>query len=293
MNNFFLDGTSSDPLYRQLRDDSGTIVFEAREFTNDLWKCTSDYVDLDIKTSARDQFHSRFWEMYLIATLRKRGFPVVKREFRRFKSKGPDIQVGNVITWFEAIAVIAGNGPDAVPEINQRSKVAPDVSQSKIMLRLTAGLQVKNDQYRKYRHDNIIKENEPFIIALNAALIPHLHHALDLHIPWIVKSVFLIGHEVLQLKKGKVVGNYHQFQDAIVKENGTPIEKNFFEQPESKGVSAVLYSTANVSGYRDLGNDFILVHNPNARAPIPRGFLPFGSEYWLENNDLICKIHTE
>lgn len=55
------------------------------------------------------------------------------------------------------------------------------------------------------------------------------------------------------------------------------------------GISAVLYSTAHVFAYRKLGTGFKLVHNPKTRAPIPKGFLKIGSEYWMEEDKLICK----
>ena len=63
------------------------------------------------------QFHQCFWEMYLIAALLEQGFPVVERENKRYKKEGPDVQVGNLSVWFEAIAVTAGSGLDPVKNI--------------------------------------------------------------------------------------------------------------------------------------------------------------------------------
>ncbi len=290
MSNFFTDGAVNSQLYKYLRDDLGKQASDARAFTNKLWEYTFDYVDLDLQTNAREQFHQCFWEMYLIATLLEKGFPVIKREYRCYKRKGPDVQVGNLTAWLEAIAVTPGKGPDAVQELEPDSEFAVDVPQDKIKMRLTAGIQEKYSKYKAYEKKGIVKQNEPFIIAINAALVTHVQ-VLELTVPWIVKSLFPIGHEVLQLNVGtrKVVDQYHDYQEYIVKQKGTRIPTIFFEQAESEGISAVLYSTAHVFAYRKLGAGFKLVHNPKARAPIPKGFLKFGSEYWMEEDKLICK----
>jgi hypothetical protein len=294
MSDFFLDGSVGNRLYRYLIDDSIQQACDARSFTNKLWECTSSYVGRDLQTNAKEQFHPCFWEMYLIAALLEQGFPVVKRGRRRCKRKGPDVQVGNLSAWFEAIAVTAGSGLDAVQELDPHSEVAIDVPQDKIKLRLMAAIQEKHSKYQTYRKNEIVKQGEPFIIALNAALIPHVQ-VLELTVPWIVKALFPIGHEVLQLNLNtrKVVDQYHDYQECVVKEKGTQIPTTFFEQPESEGISAVLYSTAHVFAYRELGADFKLVHNPQAATPLSKGFLKVGTEYWVEGDQLFCQEYSE
>ena len=297
MNDFFIDETNEVcQLYTILRDNSEKI--DCRNFTNKLWKQTSDYVGKDLRYNSKSQFHQSFWEMYLIATLLEKGFPVVKRQYKRFQSKGPDVQVaGSPVVWFEAIAVEAGSGRDAVRDLDIESKIARNLLQDmdKILLRLIAGIYKKNEKYNTYRKDSVVKKDEPFIIALNAALVPSIQILDLLNLPCIVKSVFSVGNEVEVFNVGKrtVVDRYNEYQDRVVKVNGTPMPTNFFEDQISKGISAILYSTANVSAYRKLGCDFKLIHNPKAINPIPRGFLNFGSEYWRENDQLICKKYSE
>ena len=294
MSDFFIGGTVDNPLYRYLRDDFVQQACDARSFTNKLWESTSSYLDLDLQTNAKKQFHQCFWEMYLTAALLEQGFPVVERESRRCKRKGPDVQLGNLDAWFEAIAVTAGSGSDAIQELEPESNIAIDVPQDKIKLRLMAAIREKHLKYQTYKENGIVKQGEPFIIALNAALIPHVQ-AVELTVPWIVKSLFPIGHQVLQfnIRTRNVVDQYHDYQEYVVKEKGTQIPTTFFEQPGSEGISAVLYSTAHVFAYRKLGADFKLVHNPQADAPIPKQFLKVGTEYWLEGDKLFWKEYSQ
>jgi len=174
MSNFFNSEAANDPFYMHLRDALGQKAYDARAFTNSLWERTIGYVDPDIQKKAEEQFHPRFWEMYLAATLLEQGFPVMGRERRRFRTKGPDVQIGNLDAWLEAIAVTAGTGLNTVQEFDPESKIAINMLnlQDKVKLRLTSAIHDKHQKYQTYKKNGIVKEGEPFIIAVNSALIP-------------------------------------------------------------------------------------------------------------------------
>jgi len=111
----------------------------------------------------------------------------------------------------------------------------------------------------------------------------------------IVRTVFPFGHEVLQFNMDtkKVTEQYHNYQGSILKKEGSPILTTFFEQPESGGITAVLYSIAHAFAYRKLGGDFKLIHNPQATAPLPKGFLKVGTEYWVEGDQICCQEYSQ
>lgn len=294
MNNFFSSKIAEDRLYSHLRDSTEQQSRNAKDFTNQLWLRTADYVDLELLTEASKQFHPRFWEMYLIAALLEHGFPVIPRKERKFQKKGPDIQVGCVYAWIEAIAVSSGTTSEAVPELNSETKFATNLPQDKIKLRLTTAIQKKYARYQAYLREGIVKQGEPFIIALNAALVPHLQ-IVELSVPWIVKAVFPIGHEVLRFSPDNrsILEQYHTCQNYAVKGDGIRIPTTFFQQAESKGISAILYSNAHAFGYKRLGCDFKLVHNPQASVPLSRGFLKVGTEYWMEGDQLWEQVNSK
>ena len=58
-------------------------------------------------------------------------------------------------------------------------------------------------------------------------------------------------------------------------------------------ISALIYSRADCANRPSrLGDDFICVHNPNARNPLPIGFLGRGLEYFALADKLKCLDHS-
>jgi hypothetical protein len=52
-------------------------------------------------------------------------------------------------------------------------------------------------------------------------------------------------------------------------------------------ISALLYAWADeVNRARVPGREFVVLHNPLATNPLPRGTFPFGREYWFEDGQL-------
>jgi hypothetical protein len=72
-----------------------------------------------------------------------------------------------------------------------------------------------------------------------------------------------------------------------MKKSGSAVPKDIFLSPDYAGVSAVLYGWADEHNNASIpGREFILVHNPQAASPVPRGVLPAGYEFWVENDHL-------
>ena len=71
------------------------------------------------------------------------------------------------------------------------------------------------------------------------------------------------------------------------------LDRSFFEQEESRGISAVLYSTSEAFNcYGIAGSELMLIHNPLATSPLPRGYLRIGRECWREGNRLVIHDHN-
>src|SRR5271165_1159533 len=116
MMDLFDDASARDQMYRHILESSHPVPQKSREFVNSLWSKTVDLLGGDLKQRVRFEFHACFWEMYLAAILLDQNKPIVPLAERRFRLKGPDIQVGQVPTWFEAIVATTGTGTDAVPD---------------------------------------------------------------------------------------------------------------------------------------------------------------------------------
>jgi hypothetical protein len=66
-----------------------------------------------------------------------------------------------------------------------------------------------------------------------------------------------------------------------------------FLDESSADVSALLGSCSDELNRPDVpGADFVLIHNPMAATPLPRGWLPVGHEYWVEGEELHQHIHA-
>jgi len=115
MSRIFDTDEGADEAYIDLARGTDSRSREVREILERLGEAAAPYLDRDFRTRIRLSFQQGFWEAYSCATLRQAGLPVVPRVDRRKQNAGPDIQVGDVEAWFEAIAVTSGTGRDAVP----------------------------------------------------------------------------------------------------------------------------------------------------------------------------------
>ena len=281
---------ATDAAYRHIIESSRPEPRQARDLVYSLWRKTAAYLERGLPNRLRFEFHACFWEMYLTAILLDHKLPVVSREKRLHPSKGPDVQIGEVAAWFEAIAVTAGEGPDAVPGYSfQESVPVPD---EQFKLRLTAAIQAKFRIYQTYLSKGVVNESEPFVIAVNAGDVPHVHQEAAL--PRIISVLFPFGDEAVRFDlRTNTFGDRHfTYQGDVKKKSGTSIPTTFFEQEESRGISAVVYSTADAFNCpRIPGADLLLVHNPMATSALPMGFLPIGRECWRDGNSLVIHSH--
>jgi len=266
---------------------------EARALVGRLAGVARPFLDRDFALRLRSAFQQGFWEAHLCATLHEMGLPVVQRDKRRKRDSGPDIQVGNVEGWFEAIAVTAGEGADAVPP--QQFEGVAEVPDAKIKLRLTSALCEKSAKLDGYRRSDLVRPSEPCVVAINAGSVPYAHKELD--VPRIVRSVFPIGWPVVSLDTGNGTFSDAGFEHRVGerKKSGAEVATDSFLEGGSPSVSAILYSAATPYSllHHEPSAEFVLVHNPAANDPLPRGYVHRGREYWLDEDRkrVCCKRH--
>ena len=259
-----------------------------------MWTKFEPYADRDFLLKIREDLHPRFWELYFGYALLQQGF--------RLKPKsnplGPDYVVENspdVI--IEATTSSGGTGPDSIKKQKELKSGEVEwfsVPDNKIILRYRSSIEDKYKKYEKYVSDGIFAEAQPFIIAVNGRNVPY--SILDDEPLNIVKALFPIGDPYVTLDKdtGNIVGQGFHIQPSIKKTSGQPISTRIFLDPSYFNISAVIFSNSNMFNLpNDIGADLILVHNPQAKIPLNRGWLPTGKEYWVENNQLKNKIHKK
>lgn len=296
---------------------------EFRAFLEDLWQRFKPYLSVRQEKEFRDleaQPHPRIWEMYLAVALSEQGFTLSTR-----LSEGPDIKLCNPVVWIEAVVSTDGDEGNRIqapvfphaasrlPEILPKATVWGGPPEAKIIERIVTSIKEKKNKltgydrkgkhHRGYIEKGLVKETDPYVIALNTyktsfAQFDHQH--TPGHIPLIAKALFGYGETTfltLFPRDGRSRPISSDRWDHIyrtdwqVNEHKT-IPTNLFFRDEYSGISAVIVSK---EGFWSWGNripaplceNFIVVHNPLAtRNPLPNGWLKSGHEIWIEQGQL-------
>lgn len=262
-----------------------------RHLLEELWTKYEPCADDQFVIEIRNQFHQRYWEMYLACSLMEQGHHLVPKRVK----KGPDICIreNKVKVWIEAIAPNAGTGPDTI----QMKKLEPGVPEcsivqdEKIILRYCSAIKEKHEKYHAYLSDKTIISDEPFLIAINGRRVPLSY--LDDEVPNIIKAVLPFGnHEVLiDENSTKIINERYGFRGEIEKINKVKVSTQYFFDPCSSGISGILFSNSDVLNHPQIiGADLIFIHNPMAINSIKRGWLQIGREYWVENGELKNRV---
>lgn len=293
------DIENTNSLYRQLRDESRWK--EEREFCVKMWSRFHHYADQQFTSeiARKGQFHRRLWEMYLGYTLLDIG-----KELNKTGEGMPDLRISDSgkNIWIEAVASGKGTEVDAVPKQqifgldDETEYQASSVPSEQIMLRFTKSINDKISQYKKYMEEGTVREDDPFLIALNGYDVGY-----DLleqsNCPRIVRSLFGIGLPQVRFRssdKGvEAISRGFQHQPFIKKLSGSKVSTSIFTDPDNAGISGLIYSCVAINCLRNwnlqsdpipLGGDFLLIHNPYATNPIAQGWLKRGREFLAEIN---------
>jgi hypothetical protein len=278
------EANGTDEVYCAIKDEINPRCQEAKVFVKQLWETAHSYLDPDLPVKLPNQFHQHFWELYLAASLLEIGLTLEHSS----SPDGPDICIKSndeSRIWVEAVTALAGKGVDAV-QIAEFG-VVRDVPDDQIKLRLLNAFDSKNKKYKKYKEKNWVDSKDPYIIAINAAQVPSVK--LEREIPRIVRSLLPFGNSVLHLDKEtlNIVDTSYEYQGKVVKASGMGPETTSFLNPELSGISAVIYSYADVFNYpMEISKSLLLFHNPLSVNPVPLGFLKTGHEYWVEDQHL-------
>jgi len=273
MQKFFTNEKAVDEIYKITRDAPELTKF--REYIEKLWEIYSPYSDKDFLIESKIHFHQRLWEMYLTCSLIEQHIDVLKTN-----DNGPDIKLNieNKTVWCEATSVERGERNNMVDEVNFALKLSEIMSQSvpeeKMILRLTSSIKAKHKKYKKYVESSIINKEDPYIIALNRR---ELEFPDNPRCPLILKAVFGLGFESLDS-----TGCWSWTErKTILNSNGVSIPTMYFRDPNYSGISAILYETEQVIDLQDnlnMAENYILIHNPLASNPLPRGILKLKNE---------------
>ena len=284
------DINPSDELYRILRDEERYV--KNKSYVENLWDTYKPYADRDFPKQLAQDFHARFWEMYLTCTLVHNSFNVVPKQAKVY---GPDVKIDHASTtiWVEAVTPESGDPskPDSVP--NLKMGVAQNVPDDRIILRYRSAIHDK--YYGKYFRDlenGTIKNDDCYIIALNDCKIRHA----DREPPRIVRSVLPFGWQVVTVDTSshKVVNQGFQYRAYLRKASGGKVDTDIFLKSEYNHISAVMFSNVDAANLPlAMGDDFIIIRNPLALRELPNDFPQVGREYKAELSQTTINLFSK
>lgn len=265
--------------YANLRDPPSENAAKCRTYCDSLWDRFRPSADSHFPQDFAVHTHQRFWEMYLGATLLDAGHTIVAPK------PGPDfglVQFGRKI-WIEAVAATRGalGLPDSVPQLEAKSGYVP---QDKIVLRCTSAIAAKFPaQYHKHLDLGLIQPDDCYVIAVNHA---ETYHFADVGSPpYMLRAVLGLGSFFVTIDRstGEIANQGVQYRGSIPKATGASVETRLFLSPQSAPVSAVIGSVATIGtpvhlGEHNMGQDFLLIHNPTAQNALPDGLFVRGQE---------------
>ena len=85
----FMDGDTSNPAYRNIRDAKDGRLRTARSHCEYRWIFFQHHVDPEFRNELRSNFNARYWEMYLTTSIILAGYaprpPGMAEKFPRLK----------------------------------------------------------------------------------------------------------------------------------------------------------------------------------------------------------------
>lgn len=284
---FFQAGKVADDGYRNVRDLPHLSDLKALAET--LWGEYAHLADDHFLEDAKSHFQERFWEMYLAVSLIRRGY-----KLKKGCNSGPDFVVSleSETLQLEATAPGPGTGKDAVPKM--KTGTANRVPDNEIVLRIRSALRDKLTQFEHALDQGIVQETDAYIVAINGIRIRE--SISEGSIPFVLKAVFPFGdlNVVWNKESNEVTGSYYSHRPTIAKKSGVEIRTDIFNTDEYCRVSAVLYTRCDCANHaEEFGDEFQLVHNPQAVNPIARGTFRFGREYWADDEEVHCSNWNE
>jgi len=269
MNTFFQKRKNNeDPLYSQIRDCQERS--ETKKQIECFWEKYKKYAQKSeqyflSKTQVEAKFKQCWWEMILSVGLLNIGIEIQKKK----TEEGPDILIDNPIDnllkiYIEAIAPKSGITEDKLPEMKFGVHPLPE---KEFLLRLSGAFVEKYKKYKCYIKNNIIRENDIYIIAISACDLSQYGSLMD-YPPAPLKLLLGAGHLVLTSSC-----SFFKYRPRIKKIKNIPVEMNYFLSKEYAGISAVLYSNVDVLNCPDKPEEtFVIVKNPMAKSPVPNAF---------------------
>ena len=257
-------------------------------------KCISDYLEkiifelhpfLDKNFVARlvddQEFENRMSELYFISALRNNHLTLFHKS-----NAGLDIWINEISGWGE---FVCAHNTEKMERENVIGKVR-SVNNDETLLRITSILKDKSDKIKEDVKKGRIRENESIILFISTRLLrdPYPMNP-EGDVSSFVRALFPLSEPFFTVNVNTKESRMGRKYQLGIPKNGTVIKNDFFLSKENELISAVVFSYSSI--YHDFfypasssknGDDFIVVHNPLAKNPIPHRLFNCFQEYVCE-----------
>lgn len=197
---------------------------------------------------------------------------------------GPDflLHTKNRNIWIEVICPEPTKIPKSWLEI--QPNIASKLPHNEILQRWTSAIKEKKEKLEGWLSKEVVSNSDVYVIAVNGCQMRH-GPFLSLYgisgFPYAIEAVFGIGPRqlIIDKKTHKIVRSKYQERFTVLNLNNAQVRTDSFLDPSNKMISAIWAVDFNASKIVNNQEASVLIHNPYATNPLPRGFLPCDEEY--------------
>jgi hypothetical protein len=241
-------------------------------------------------TSGDDgKFWAHVWEAMLFRHFSSLGLELVRGKVTKAGQIGPDFGfvVGTTTVWVEANVP----APIDIPDEWVRSPKAGELllrekPSDRMLLRWIFAVERKTEILERYLRQGIVGANDCLVIAVNSCRLADFDpdDSGSSQLPFAIEAVFPVGPlGVPLMSDGQVAGPTKRIpRFAIKDQKQSEIATDKFLNPTFAPISAVVGS--NSRHMLDGSLLMVIVHNPLATNPLPRGALGKCTEYFAEKD---------
>jgi hypothetical protein len=258
------------------------LLRDYEDFIDPGFKIEPGFVT-DFASGDQAKFQQRYWELLLAHHFISMGYELTR------KRAGPDFgfEMNGKQVWIEAVAPGRDKEKNIDRYYEEEARNGGGWFCAEVFhLRWTSAIAFKIHRYTDHVRRKLVSEDDIYIIAVNSALLGSLGMTGKSDYPTPVEVVFGVGAEYALVDVGSrnIIEQGYRREPMIMKPTtaGTsPVPKRFFLDQQSRGISAILTSSAKpeAQGWPPI----MAVHNPYANNPLPLGEIGAKWEYYAEN----------
>ncbi len=292
---------SKDKMYQYIKNEEAPYCAPAKQYWQALYDKHHEYLDNDFVTRLRNNCQERLWELTqisFIADSLKGKDKLIKHQRKNVKCPDFCVEINGKRYYYETTAPGPGKSVELnekLEDIQGKARTSP-VTQYKERI-CSAFKEKAHDKYfGEMGYQSHMAANSGLVIAISLAGIPFYHSPGD-HIRTAASCVLGISDpkiDILRNINGTLTMGeaYYDYEPDFIKANSTsPIKMDYFCDDQYSHISAVLISYngwvffpdadkygATIFWQNECRNDYLLIQNPFAKAPLPSDYFSVAKE---------------